>query len=63
MNRLRSEFHRQETPQGVLTWIVTIDPTSTGRSRCGRPRQFELDGEPLTVSEGRSLKLQYEILD
>jgi hypothetical protein len=61
--RLRTEFHRHDTPDGVLTWTVAVDPATAGRSRCGRPREFELDGEPLTVSQGRSLKLRHEITD
>jgi hypothetical protein len=63
MSRLRSEFHRHETPDGVLTWIVPVDRSSTCNPQYGRPTEFELDGKPLTVSQGRSLKLRHEIID
>lgn len=63
MSRERTEFHRHETTEGVLTWLVTVDSTSSSEPRYARPRGFELDGEPLTVQEGRELKLRHQILD
>lgn len=60
--RLRAEFHRHETPDGVLTWLVTID-SSNGEPRSGRPRNFELDGKPLSGRQGRALRLRHQLID
>ncbi len=60
---LRTEIHRHETPDGVLTWIVPVVRIPEGAPLYGRPRNFELDGEPLSPREGRALKLRHEILD
>ena len=63
MSQLRTEFHRHETPDGVLTWMVTVDRTWTNKPLHGRPNNFELDGEPLATSEGRALRVRHEIID
>ena len=59
LNELRTAFHRHETTDGVLTWTVPVGRTMT----YGRPRDFELNDRPLTVSEGRALKLRHKIVD
>ena len=61
-SRTRTKFHRHETPEGVLTWVVN---TRLGmrNTRHGLASDFELDGEPLTVVQGRAIKRRYGILD
>jgi hypothetical protein len=59
----RTTVHRHETPEGVLTWSVNVRLTANSPVVDGLPTDFELDGEPLTVSEGRAIKRRYAILD
>jgi hypothetical protein len=58
----RTKLHRSKTPDGVLTWSanarLTMRHTRHGLASC-----FELDGEPLTVFQGRAIKRRYGIVD
>ena len=61
-SRTRTEFHRHETPEGVLTWFVNTR-LAMRNTWHGLASEFELDGEPLTVAQGRAIKRRYGILD
>ena len=60
--RARTKLHRCETPVGVLTWSANARLTIR-HHRHGLASDFELDGEPLTVVQGRAIKRRYGILE
>jgi hypothetical protein len=62
VSRTRSKHYRHETPDGVLTWSLNARLTMRNTQH-GLASDFELDGEPLTVVQGRAIKRRYGILD